>query len=283
MAPASGERTVVIRSPALRSVGAFAAVPTKIVRNASLSLGARLTYCLLLTYAWQEDFCYPAQTRLATDLGITERQVRRFLIELRGAAYITWRQQGLNLPNRYYILQIEPSTAGSPAGDNGRNESPDQTDMSDPDRTIESGQERTRASAYEEAADKVAKERASDRQAPPEAANDRKARSKPRPSAADDLSSIISDHVLRVKYNLTDQQIGRVHWLVERQCEILGERDRNLRHYVQRAAEAVRDRRGDLLDHKLGDFKQAARQLNVISRPAYFQAMYAEALTRGTA
>ena len=87
----------------------------------------------------------------------------------------------------------------------------------------------------------------------------------------------ISDRALRATYELNDDQIGRVHWLVEKQLEILGAADRNHGHYVKRAAEAVRDGDGDFLDHELGDFKQAATEIGVGSRPAYFHAMYTEA------
>ncbi|MBI3784815.1 MAG: replication protein [Deltaproteobacteria bacterium] len=89
---------------------------------------------------------------------------------------------------------------------------------------------------------------------------------------------IISDRALRTKYELTDEQIGRVHWLVEKQTEVLGAADRNHSHYVKRAAEAVRDGNGEFFDHMLGDFKQAATEIAVGSRPAYFHAMYSEAL-----
>lgn len=49
---------------------------------------------------------------------------------------------------------------------------------------------------------------------------------------------------------------------------------------MKRAAEAVRDGAGDFLDHQLGDFKQAATEIAVESRPAYFHAMYAEAVQK---
>jgi len=88
---------------------------------------------------------------------------------------------------------------------------------------------------------------------------------------------VISDRALRATYNLTDDQIGRVHWLVQKQTEILGAADRNHAHYVKRAAEAVRDGDGDFLDRELGDFKQAATEIAVGSRPAYFHSMYVEA------
>jgi hypothetical protein len=90
----------------------------------------------------------------------------------------------------------------------------------------------------------------------------------------------ISDRALRSRYELSDDRIGRVHWLVDRQIEILGSADRNHAHYVKRAAEAVRAGDDALLDRMLGELKQATGTLPVGSRPAYFHRMYAEALER---
>jgi len=47
---------------------------------------------------------------------------------------------------------------------------------------------------------------------------------------------------------------------------------------VKRAAEAVRAGETQVLDHKLSDFKQAATSIAVASRPAYFHAMWTEAM-----
>lgn len=93
----------------------------------------------------------------------------------------------------------------------------------------------------------------------------------------------ISDRALRSKYELTDDQIGQVHWLVEKQTDILGAADRNHAAYVKRAAEAVRAGETQVLDHKLSDFKQAATSIAVASRPAYFHAMWTEALQQRAA
>ena len=101
------ERTVVIKDPALRQFeGGFTALPNRILKHRDLSLGARMTYGMLLSYAWQKDFCYPAQERIAADLGVSDRSVRTFLAELRDNGLITWKQQGLNKPNIYYLLKL---------------------------------------------------------------------------------------------------------------------------------------------------------------------------------
>jgi hypothetical protein len=126
-------RTVVIKDPTLRQFeGGFTSLPNRILKNRDLTLGARMTYGMLLSYAWQKDFCHPAQERLAGDLGVSDRSVRTFLKELRESRLITWKQQGLNRPNIYYLLKLPdlPVDRLGPAN------------ISGPDRKRTSGQDR---------------------------------------------------------------------------------------------------------------------------------------------
>ena len=99
------KNTIIIENKALRD--GFTQIPNYVLRDHSLSLGARLAYTMLLSYAWQESRCFPGQARLATDLGVDERSVRRYLVELREKGYVDWRQRGFGRPNLYYILDIE--------------------------------------------------------------------------------------------------------------------------------------------------------------------------------
>ena len=277
--PEELQRTVIIKNAALRSVGPFAAFPTKIIRNASLSLGARLTYALLLSYAHQDDFCFPAQERLANDLGVTDRQVRRFLMELRDKGFIAWKQRGLNLPNIYYILEIDPAKAAEVVLSHTTKVNPDRTSASTPDRTRLSEPERTPPSVQERTVTSDYKEPITDNQL---VVNALPTNDLDRPSKGSIASRgrrfRISDRALQRTYQLDDEQVGRVHQLVQRQLDLLGAGERNHGHYVKRAAEAVRDGNAELLEIVLGDFKQASAEIAVASRPAYFHAMYHDAL-----
>jgi len=101
------EQTVILKDEALkRFQGGFTAIPNVILENTKITLGARMTYAMLLKYAWQKDFCFPAHKRIAKDLGVSERSVRTFLDELRGKELIEWKRRGLTLPNIYYILAL---------------------------------------------------------------------------------------------------------------------------------------------------------------------------------
>jgi len=42
------------------STAGFTQVPNHILRCKGLSVGAKLTYAVLLSYAWQNDFCFPS-------------------------------------------------------------------------------------------------------------------------------------------------------------------------------------------------------------------------------
>ena len=98
--------TIIIENKALRQ--GFTQIPNYVLRDEQLSFGARLTYAMLLSYAWQAGSCFPGQGRLAQDLGVSRRSASAFLRELRGANYVDWKRRGLGKTNIYRILDIEP-------------------------------------------------------------------------------------------------------------------------------------------------------------------------------
>ena len=84
----------------------FAALPYMVLRDTRLSVGARLAYAVVLIYAWQEGFTFAGQEKMASDIGIRQRQLRNYLRDLEQHGYIRIKQQGLNKPNLYYILDV---------------------------------------------------------------------------------------------------------------------------------------------------------------------------------
>ncbi len=117
------KHTIVVLNEALKH--GFTQLPNYVLKDKRLSFGAKLTYAVLLSYAWQEESCFPGQERIATDLHTSERSIRRFLVELKDGGFIDWKQQGLNKPNIYYILDYKPLKIEA-------------------ERTLVSGQERTK-------------------------------------------------------------------------------------------------------------------------------------------
>jgi AraC-like DNA-binding protein len=95
---------IVIENEMLRA--GFAAMPYMVLRDTRLSVGARLAYAVLLMYAWQEGACFPGQERMAADMGVSSRHLRRYLQELENSSYVRVEQQGLNKPNRYMIRDV---------------------------------------------------------------------------------------------------------------------------------------------------------------------------------
>jgi len=99
------KHTIIIQNPALRQ--GFTQIPNYVLRDGRLSFGARLTYTMLLSYAWQEGSCFPGQERIAQDLGVTRQRISAYLRELRKAGCIDWKRRGLGKTNVYYVLDIE--------------------------------------------------------------------------------------------------------------------------------------------------------------------------------
>lgn len=93
---------VVIQNEILRS--GFAALPYLVMRDKSLSIGARMTYAFLLMYAWQEGSCFAGQEKLAADMGVSRAQIQRYIYELRDTNYIEVERKDKRYNNTYIIL-----------------------------------------------------------------------------------------------------------------------------------------------------------------------------------
>lgn len=74
-----------------------------ILESKQISLAAKLTYAMLLYYAWQNDYCFPGQPRLAIDIGVTDRSARTYLKKLEEKGLLKIKQQGQGRPNMYYL------------------------------------------------------------------------------------------------------------------------------------------------------------------------------------
>ncbi len=96
--------TIVIRDPLLRR--GFTIVPNLLFAIKGLSHGARLTYVLLLKYAWREGSCYPGIERMAEELEVERKSVIRYTRELARRGLITVKRRGLALTNVYYINRL---------------------------------------------------------------------------------------------------------------------------------------------------------------------------------
>jgi hypothetical protein len=92
---------IVGADPATRH--GFTMVPNFILTHVQLSVGAKLTYAMLLKYAWSDSAVYPGQETLARDMGSGERSVRRYLDELETSKLLEVVQRGLGKTNLYRL------------------------------------------------------------------------------------------------------------------------------------------------------------------------------------
>ena len=94
----------------------FTQVPNVILKSDAISPGAKLTYSMLLYYAWQNNYCFPGQERLAKDMGAGKRSVIRFMAELERVGFIAVKRRGLGQTNLYqlFLQTSKKSKGGTP-------------------------------------------------------------------------------------------------------------------------------------------------------------------------
>ncbi len=99
------------RDPVAR--GGFTQVPNFILKDAKLSVGAKVVYAMFLSYAWHNDSCFPGQERLASDMGMTRPRVTQLIAELHRLGLVTIQRRGQGKTNLYTIhFQVKPRQGG---------------------------------------------------------------------------------------------------------------------------------------------------------------------------
>ena len=97
------EKNIILKGADSLSALGFTQVPNHLLRNAKISPGAKLAYAMLLSYAWQNDFSFPGQDRLAKDMGVSLRTANTYIQELDKKNFISIKRQGQGRPNLYEI------------------------------------------------------------------------------------------------------------------------------------------------------------------------------------
>ena len=97
------DRNIVLKGADVLSQRGFTQVPNHVLRSDKISPGAKLAYAMLLSYAWQNDFCFPGQERLAKDMGTSLRSVVTYIKELTEAEFITVKKRGQGRANLYEL------------------------------------------------------------------------------------------------------------------------------------------------------------------------------------
>ena len=84
----------------------FTQVPNFILRNPDISIGAKTTFAMFLSFAWHADCCFPGQDRLAKDMGMSIGSVNAFIKELETAGLIEIERRGQGKTNIYTINYV---------------------------------------------------------------------------------------------------------------------------------------------------------------------------------
>jgi DNA-binding transcriptional regulator YhcF (GntR family) len=102
-------RTVRFKKANPLLASGFTQLPRVVIRAGKrISPMAKITFAALLDYAWQDGFCFPAQERLARDIGTNEKSIRKYLSELQDLQMIEVKKQGRGLHNIYVINDDAP-------------------------------------------------------------------------------------------------------------------------------------------------------------------------------
>ena len=78
-------------------------LPNFILRNPDISIGAKTTYALFLSFAWHNNLCFPGQETLAKALGMSVGSVNAFIKELETCSLIDITRRGQGKTNLYTV------------------------------------------------------------------------------------------------------------------------------------------------------------------------------------
>ena len=101
------DRNIVLKGADAATTRGFTQVPNFLLRSNKLSSGDKLAFAMLLSYAWQNDYCFPGQKRLGEDMGLHETNVRKHLKSLQTHGLLTITRRGQGRTN-IYTLNLKP-------------------------------------------------------------------------------------------------------------------------------------------------------------------------------
>lgn len=97
------EQNIKVNSADPIALHGFTQLPNFILRNPDISIGAKATYALFLSFAWHNNLCFPGQETLAKALGMSVGSVNAFIKELEACSLIDITRRGQGKTNLYTI------------------------------------------------------------------------------------------------------------------------------------------------------------------------------------
>ncbi len=94
---------IILHSADPATAQGFTQVPNFLLTHPRLTFGAKVTYGMFLSYAWNRDRAFPGQEKLAKELGVGDRQVRNFVNELKREKLLSVERRGLGKTNMYHL------------------------------------------------------------------------------------------------------------------------------------------------------------------------------------
>ena len=101
------DQNIVLKGADAATAMGFTQVPNFLLKSKKFSSGDKMAFAMLLSYAWQNDFCFPGQERLAEDLGLSDRSVRTHLKALEANGLLRIKRRGQGKTN-IYELDLKP-------------------------------------------------------------------------------------------------------------------------------------------------------------------------------
>lgn len=80
-------------------------IPDWLLQSDICSIQAKITYAVLCKHSGENGHCYPSQQLIANQTGVSDRQVRNYIQELKECGLIEVVRSGLKKTNRYYFLE----------------------------------------------------------------------------------------------------------------------------------------------------------------------------------
>ena len=102
------DRNIILKGADAATRQGFTQVPNFLLKSETLNAGDKMTFAMLLSYAWQNDYCFPGQQRLGQDMGLHETNVRKHLKSLEVHGLLTIQRRGQGKTNIYTLILKPP-------------------------------------------------------------------------------------------------------------------------------------------------------------------------------